>query len=203
MTRHFLNVPLRLLAVGLVMTALFSLRASAQHPALKTNLLYDAAIQTANLGAEVSLAPRWTLDISGNLNTWSTSGDKKWKHWMVQPEARYWLCQNMGGSFFGFHVMGGQYNLGGFNGRYNFLGTDARKLLDTRHQGWFAGAGIAYGYTWMLSRHFNLEAEIGVGYAYTRYDTYPCAKCGTRIDRNKPHNYVGPTKAAVNIEYVF
>ncbi len=191
------------MAAAFVVIALFTAKVSAQDFALKTNLLYDAAMQTANLGAEFGLSPKWTLDFSGNLNTWSTSGEKKWKHWEVQPEARYWFCQRMGGSFMGLHIMGGQYNLGGFNGRYNFLGTDARKLADARYQGWFVGAGIAYGYAWMLSRHFNLEAEIGIGYAYTRYDSYPCAKCGNRIDSHKPHNYVGPTKAAVNIEYVF
>lgn len=83
------------------------------------------------------------------------------------------------------------------------LGTDARKLKDTRYQGWFTGAGIAYGYAWVLGRHWNLEAEIGIGYSYTRYDRYPCARCGTRIETDRPHHYVGPTKAAVNLVYVF
>ncbi|WP_304476709.1 DUF3575 domain-containing protein, partial [uncultured Muribaculum sp.] len=31
----------------------------------KTNLVYDALL-TVNLGAEVQLAPRWSLDLSGN-----------------------------------------------------------------------------------------------------------------------------------------
>ena len=37
----------------------------AQDIALKSNILYDAS-GTINLGAEVGLAPRWTLDVSGN-----------------------------------------------------------------------------------------------------------------------------------------
>ena len=39
----------------------------AQNVALKSNILYDAS-GTVNLGAEVGLAPKWTLDVSGNYN---------------------------------------------------------------------------------------------------------------------------------------
>ena len=44
----------------------------AQDIALKSNILYDAS-GTINLGAEVGLAPRWTLDVSGNYNGWVRS----------------------------------------------------------------------------------------------------------------------------------
>ena len=98
---------------------------------------------------------------------------------------------------------GGQYNIGGFDGKVNFLGTDARKLKDSRYQGWFVGAGVAYGYAWILSRHWNLEAEIGFGYSYTRYDRFPCAVCGTKLESDKPQHYVGPTKIAINLVYLF
>ena len=76
-------------------------------------------------------------------------------------------------------------------------------LSDRRYQGWFAGGGIAYGYAWILNKRWNLEAELGLGWIYTRYDSYPCAQCGTKIADGKSHNYVGPTKAAVNLIYTF
>ena len=44
--------------------------ADAQRFALKTNLLYDATA-TVNVGAEFSMAPKWTFDLSGNLNAWN------------------------------------------------------------------------------------------------------------------------------------
>lgn len=105
--------------------------------------------------------------------------------------------------FFGFHLHGGQYNIGGIDGKVKFLGTDARKLKDARYQGWLVGTGIAYGYAWILGRHWNLEAEIGLGYSYTRYDKFRCAGCGKKVETNKPHHYVGPTKAAINLVYLF
>lgn len=174
----------------------------ARGVALKTNLLYDATL-TANAGAEFQLAPRWSFDLSGNLNAWSIHGHK-WKHWLVQPEARYWFCDAIAGHFVGAHLLGGQYNFGNIDlGGLKLPGTDFSVLKDTRHQGWYAGAGVAYGYSWILGRHWNLEAELGVGWVYTRYDVYPCAECGRRLEHNSCHHYVGPTKAAINLVYVF
>ncbi len=185
-----------------VMLIMGILEGRSQDVALKTNLLYDATA-TINLGVEVGLAPRWTFDLSGNLNDWTLSGGKRWKHWMAQPEARYWFCDRFAGHFLGLHVLGGQYNVGGFDGKLHFFGTDFRKLKDSRFQGWYLGAGIAYGYTWILGRHWNMEAELGVGYVYTEYDQFNCTGCGRKVRDNVPHNYVGPTKLALNLIYVF
>ena len=65
--------------------------ARCQNVAIKSNLLYDATA-TVNLGIEFCLAPRWTFDVSGNYNGWTISENRKWKHWFLQPEARYWFC---------------------------------------------------------------------------------------------------------------
>ena len=106
-------------------------------------------------------------------------------------------------SFVGAHALGGQYNVGGLKNNLSFLGTDFSVVSDRRYQGWFAGAGIAYGYAWILNKHWNLETELGLGWVYTRYDVYPCATCGTKLVKGKSHNYFGPTKAAVNLVYTF
>lgn len=176
--------------------------ALAQKAALKSNLLYDATT-TINLGLEFALSPKWTLDLSSNYNGWTFSDNRKWKHWMVQPEARYWFCNKMQGHFIGLHAMGGQYNMGNIDLDFNFLGTNFSKLKDYRYEGWAVGAGLAYGYAWTLSKHWNLEAEIGLGWAYTRYDKFECKNCGEKVESDKSHHYVGPTKAAVNLVYVF
>ena len=175
---------------------------NAQKVALKSDLLADG-ILNPNLGIEVGIAPKWTLDVTGQFNLWTLSHDRRWKHWAMQPEARYWFCDRFAGHFVGLHLHGGQYNIGGVDGKINFLGTDARKLNDTRYQGWFAGAGIAYGYARILGRHWNIEAEIGLGYSYTRYDRFQCEGCGRKIETDRPHNYFGLTKTAINIVYLF
>ena len=149
------------------------------------------------------MAPRWTLDVSGNYNGWTLSHERRWKHWLVQPEARYWFCDRFAGHFLGIHILGGKYNIGGLKNGISFLGTDFSKISERRYQGWFTGAGVAYGYAWILGTHWNLEAELGVGWIYTRFDSYPCARCGRKLAEDRPHHYVGPTKAAVNLVYTF
>ena len=175
---------------------------SAQNVAVKTNLLYDAST-TINLGVEIGLSPKWTLDLSGNYNGWTFNENKKWKHWLLQPEARYWFCERFNGHFLGAHLLGGVYNVGNWNTDFTLLGTDFGQLKNHRYEGWLAGAGIAYGYHWILARHWSIEAEIGVGYIYTQADKYECPRCGDQLENNKPHHYFGPTKAAINLIYVF
>ncbi|MCH5237743.1 MAG: DUF3575 domain-containing protein [Muribaculaceae bacterium] len=183
----------------LLIWATFGLK--AQTVGIKTNLLYDATL-SPNLGVEFKMAPKWTFDISGNINAWNIN-EHRWRHWLAQPEARLWICEAFQGSFFGLHALGGQYNVGNIKNNIKFLGSDFSQLSDFRYQGWYVGAGIAYGYAWMLGKHWNLEAEIGIGYIYTRFDKFPCTECGTKIEHDKPHNYYGPTKLNLAIEYLF
>ena len=173
----------------------------AQDWAIKSNVLYDATA-TINLGVEIGLAPKWTLDISGNLNAWSKDEQTRWKHWLVQPEARYWFCDRFSRHFIGAHAIGGAFNIGGINNNLSFLGTDFSVLKEKRYQGYAYGGGIAYGFAFMLSEHINLELEAGFGYMYLDYDIYECGNCGRRIDEDT-HHYIGPTKAAINLVFLF
>ena len=123
---------------------------------IKTNLLYDATA-TINLGIETALGKRTTLDISGNYNAWDF-GDARWRHWMVQPEFRVWLCERFNGHFFGLHGHAGEHNIGGFNP----FGLD-ESLKYKRHQGEFWGAGLSYGYQWILNDSWKLKLTTGAG----------------------------------------
>ncbi len=95
----------RFKALLFLFLVLGSISAKGQDVAVKTNLLYDIAAFTANAGVEVGLAPRWTLDVSANYNGWTLSGDRRWKHWLVQPEARYWFCDRFAGHFIAGHAL--------------------------------------------------------------------------------------------------
>ena len=55
-----------------VLFLLVGVSLSAQNIAVKTNLLYDAS-STINLGTEIGLSPKWTLDLSANYNGWTFS----------------------------------------------------------------------------------------------------------------------------------
>lgn len=185
-----------------VLALLLYLPVQSQKAAVKTNLISDGFFNP-NAAVEFAVAPKWTVDLSGQFNLWKLSHDRQWRHWILQPEARYWFCDRFSSHFVGAHVLGGQFNIGGLNIPFSFLGTDFRKIKDTRYQGWFGGAGVAYGYDWVINEHWNIEAEIGVGWVYTRSDRFRCVGCGKKILENIPHNYIGPTKIAANVEYIF
>lgn len=191
----------RILVVGL-MIALSTTSVSAQKLALKTNLLADAATNIS-FGGEMIVAPRWSVDLGWQFNNWSFDDGKRWKHWFVQPEARYWFCDAVSGHFVGAHLIGGKYNIGHVDIPLNFLGSNLKHLKDNRYQGWGAGIGVAYGYSWALAKHWSIEAELGIGYIFTRYDRFECAGCGREVESDKTHNYFGPTKIALNLVYLF
>lgn len=189
------------LLLGLLCIGGMSLPAAAQSVAIKTNLLYDATL-TVNLGLETAIAPKWTFDINGNYNGWKID-NRMIKHWMVQPEFRYWFCEKFNGNFIGIHAIGGQYDVGNLKWGFNFLNNRFKDAEKHRMKGWAAGAGLSYGHTWAVAKHFNIEAEVGIGWMYMRYDQYSGPMGGEKIKDNKTHNYVGPTKLALNLVYVF
>lgn len=175
---------------------------NAQKVAIKSNLLMDGLLNP-NLSVEVGMSPRWTAELTGEVNAWTLSHQRRWKHWLVQPGVRYWFCDRFAGHFVGAHLVGGQYNMGSLKNHWQFLGTHYAPLSDNRYEGWMAGVGVGYGYSWILSKHWNLEGEIGAGWVYSRYDRYMCAGCGRRAESDRDHNYFGPTKAALNLVYQF
>lgn len=94
---------------------------NAQDIAIKTNLLYGGVMQTPNVGVEWGISPKLTLDLWGAYNPFPLSknghgaSNRKMKHWLVQPELRYWLCESFNGHFFGVHTFYGEYNMGGYS----------------------------------------------------------------------------------------
>lgn len=186
------NDKINRLAMALLFVATGWVTSPAQEVAVKTNLLYDATT-TLNLGVEVGLGDKMTLDISGNYNPWRFHNFRI-KHGLIQPELRYWTCEKFNGHFFGLHGFYGKYNVGGLPFNSN--------MRHNRYQGYLFGGGISYGYQWVLNDHWNLEAALGVGYAHLKDKKYPCADCGDMIKEGH-HNYVGPTKAAISIIYFF
>ena len=120
-------------------------------------------------------------------------GDARWKHWLIQPEVRYWLCERFNGHFFGLHAHYAEYNAGGINFNADFH--------RNRYQGHLYGAGLSYGYQWLIGKRWNLEATVGLGYARLWDRKYPIAECGEVI-RTRSRNYFGPTKIGLALIFI-
>ena len=162
-----------ILLIAMTLVVIGSLRkAEAQEMALKSNLLYDVT-STINLGYEVALGHKTTLDIWVNYNPWklgnkwvglyeseldipspsASKRDSKLKHFLIQPEIRWWTCEKFNGHFFGVHLHGGAFNVGALKlpfdwGRYkdtngNYLGTYPAQMRPIGHDNLIV-QGIAY-----------------------------------------------------------
>lgn len=177
--------------------------------AVKTNLLYDATT-TPNIGVEMGVGSRNTVQLFYGLNAWKFNsqqhGQRQAKHWLLMPEYRWWTCSKFNGFFYGIHAMGGQFNAANVNlpipGAF-FSGDNLTKeVRNHSYEGSFLGAGITCGYQWILSRHWNIEAEAGVGYNHVWYDKYQCGECGPSMGKGQT-NYLGLTKLGLAILYIF
>ncbi|MDR0333149.1 MAG: DUF3575 domain-containing protein [Dysgonamonadaceae bacterium] len=159
---------------------------------IKTNLLYDATT-TFNLAVEFRTGEKTSLDLPLNYNPFTFSDNRKWKHFLIQPEFRYWTRETFDGHFFGLHGHYAYYNAG------NLPKPFSPYMQEHRFQGWLAGAGVSYGHRWNFNR-WAMEATVGVGYAYLDYDKYECGNCGEFLSSHKK-NYFGPTKAGLSLIY--
>ena len=169
--------------------------------AIHTNALWLTT--TPNGGVELATSRRFSLAASLGYNAfnlpnrWGTSdglSNPKLHHWLLTQESRVWLRSVFEGSYFGIHLLGGEYNVGGL--RYPGI------LREYRYQGYLLGAGISYGYDWRLGNSWRIGASIGAGWMYLDYDKYDCGSCGRRVAHRSRH-LATVTKASLTFAYIF
>lgn len=168
---------------------------SASRPsrfAAKTNLLHDLT-SSPNLGIEWRMGKQLTLDLSVTYNPWKYQEMKKFNVIGVQPELRYWTLEPFNKHFWGLHATYANFNVVGVGpGSY---------MKDHLLKGNLYGGGISYGYHWVLSPRWAMEATLGVGYLHLEYDESECKGCEKYISK-RHKNYFGPTKAGVSLIYM-
>ncbi len=158
--------------------------------ALKTNLLYDAAL-LPNLELEWRMNNQWSLAVEGALAWWSK--DAKHKYYriaMVSPELRRWFNTRgpWHGMYAGLFAGAGKYDLE--NGGTGYMGNGYM-------------VGLSYGYMWPIGRCLSLEAGVGAGYMYTRYEEYKPFDGHYLYQRTKTLNYFGPLKLKFSLAWRF
>lgn len=154
---------------------------------LKTNLPFYALV-VPNLAVEVRLADQWSLDIPVFYSPYTVARNYRYRVFALQPSARYWLKPGMKGHFFGVHLLGGMFN----------ISVDERNRYQDTDGMW--GAGLDYGYALKFSKHWGMEFNIGVGYIWTRYDTFYNVENGISWDTSTA-NYLGITRLGISLIY--
>ena len=158
--------------------------------AIKSNVAYLLAT-VANLGAEYRFANHYSIDLSVIYSPYTVARDYRLRFLAFQPELRYWPKASMKGHFFGTHL-----NIGAFN-----ISVDHENRYQSPNG--FYGMGMSYGYMLPLTRCWAAEFTIGLGYVFTKYDTYYNIPNGARYEKGKPYNYWGLTKVGVSVVYRF
>jgi hypothetical protein len=154
-------------------------RGEAQSFALRNNLLYDATL-TPNIGADIRLDSLWTLGAVVGINAWDFDKDtnKKWRHLAIAPNVRRWLNDSVfHKSYLEADLLYSHFNVG--NTRIPFSLYDAVK--EKRLQGDLFALGGKYGYSWILARHWRVEAEAGIAIGYAWFKEYECPSCGQQL----------------------
>lgn len=186
------------ITITLLIVFLSTLFATSQTVGIKTNFAHWAVAATPNAGLEFALGRKYTLEVGAAYNPFEFSDYRKFKHWLVQPELRYWTCESFNGHFFGLHALAAEFNVGGFDWPVGRL----KEIKENRYEGYAFGGGLSYGYQWPVAKRLNLELNLGVGYAHLSYDKFKCVRCGDKLESDVKENYFGVTKAAVSLIFL-
>ena len=170
--------------------------------ALKTNLLYDAAL-IPNLGAEFYVGRGWSVGGSWMYAWWNS--DRKHNYWRIyggELDIRKYFGRRAGEKPLTGHHLGlyGQmltydFELGG---KGYMGGRPGGTLWDKMH--W--GVGLEYGYSLPVGRRLNLDFGIGVGYLGGEYWEYTPQDDHYLWLRTKKRHWFGPTKAEVSLVWL-
>ena len=172
--------------------------------ALRNNIAYDA-IGAMNLSMEISLGRHASIGGIFGFKSWdrfliwhnTPSNLSKWRHLALVPEFRYYPKAVSQGHYFGADLLYIHYNLGALKLPFHLYPV----LNDQRVQGDLLGAGLFYGYAYPLSRHWRIEAELGLSAGWYSDMAYECPSCGRQIG---PRTGVALLpKIGVNIVYTF
>lgn len=155
----------------------------AQKLSLKTNTLTWATL-SPNIGAEVIVSSH--ISVNGHVTFHPFNfKDQPFRFVILQPEVRYWLGRPCSRHFIG---------ITGF-----YMDNDI-VWKDTQYRGDGFAAGASYGYNWVLSSHWNLEASIGAGMMYARQFKY---EAGTTRPENVNYKKWLPVPMKCSLSFVY
>ncbi|GHV58550.1 hypothetical protein FACS1894182_11220 [Bacteroidia bacterium] len=173
---------------------------SPGYMALKTNLLYDAAL-LPNLTAEWYIGKQWSIAVEGNWSWWNFDRpiQNGWYHRIQAAgvELRRWVNSPypLRGHAFGIYSMIGNYDV-----RFFTQNEYSKGWLS--YQSW--SAGLSYAYSFPIARKFNMELELALGHVGGRYYRYDYCLDHEHWAQRSVHNrnYWGPTRVGVSLVWL-
>lgn len=171
-----------------VIAVLVSTSAYGQFSSVKTNLL-GLVTTNLNVGMDIKVTPTKTINIPVSGSPFNF-GKYAIRYITVQPGLRFWLYENYIGHFLSGYLVGAKFNT---------------TVNDIDRDGWAAGIGASYGYSWLLSTRWSLECEMGLALLYNRYDQNKRGWGIFERETIEKHRrwMIAPTKMCVSFSYLF
>lgn len=144
---------------------------SAGDFSVSTNLLDWINLGTVNMQAGCAFSRHISVHADIRYNNWNFGSAEKGTPFQNRTRSaslgvRYWPWNVHSSWWGGAKIQVKEYNHGGL----------FRKM--TTEEGMAAGVGFAFGYSWMVSAHWNLDVGLGVWAGKTCYTQYRCPRCG-------------------------
>lgn len=177
-----------------VLVSIASLPSYAQKLSFSTNLLDYACLGTLNADVSYSVSRRWSIMAGVRYNPFTFREDKPQDQFQLRQQsyaagARLWPWHTMSGWWFAGKLRYQEYNYGGI-------------FSSESEEGDRFGAGLYSGYTYMLTRHLNLEFGAGLWSGISFYRRYSCQKCGRTIGHGRKY-FLLPDDLMISVAYVF
>ena len=170
--------------------------ASAQRTAVQINMLDAANLGTLNTQISFAIARHWTATIQGRYNNWSYGSEAEDNAFQNRARgialgARYWVWNTYSGWWASAQARFEEYNRGGLLRRKSTEEGDA------------FGAGFSAGYSYMLSKHWNLDFGLGGWWGVADYRTFACPRCG-RVTGEGRKTFLRPSAdSQISVVFVF
>lgn len=172
--------------------------------AVKSNMLFDAAL-VPNIGAEFYLSKN--LSVYGEwMHAW-WSCNKHHRYYRIYGGdlgLRWWLGRKahekpLTGHHIGVYAGAFTFDLE-FGGRGYMGGLPGGNIFDRC----FINGGLEYGYSLPVSKHFNIDFSIGIGYVSGKYMEYipDGFEHGYLWQTTKRVGWFGPTKAEISLVWL-
>lgn len=145
---------------------------------------------TPNVDVSFPLNNKLSLHVPLSYNPWVIGENSRFQQLTFKPGVRFWFRECYSHFFTSVYAVATRYHVGGFfkkNHRYDGTGY---------------GIGVGAGYAYPLNKHWNIEAELGVGAIYADYD-----KCRWEKNSRLVGSYSGmkliPTRIDISVVYLY
>lgn len=160
---------------------------------LRTNGLYYL-VANPNIGVEIQtdLGLAFQLDYVGAW--WNNNSKHRYfSDYGFQTELRYYLAAPQMETPYNGHHFGVYFQMATYDFEFGGKGYQCKDLDKS------IGFGLSYGYSMPLSRHFNIDFTVGIGYFTSKYTEYEPTKDWYQPIGYKKLNWFGPTKLEVSL----